>query len=92
MNVIDNLSKNTLFKGLDLKEIEKIYSDLRYKRVIYEKDQIIAVEDDKCTSIGLVLSGEINIKNVLTAHQYCDTMKAVKRGTQTAESQKRRTK
>lgn len=58
---LDSLSKSVLFKSLDIKDIKSLVDVIPYNIVIYNKDDIIAIEDDDCTSLGIILGGSIEI-------------------------------
>ena len=62
-----NLDKNLFFKGIEGEEIEKLL-DYRYCTVVdYNKEEIIALEEDNCTAIGLILEGKIQIGRVYSS-------------------------
>lgn len=58
---IDSLSKAILFKNIDKSLISKLVADLDYRISNYKKDHIIAIEGDDCLSLGIILSGNIEI-------------------------------
>ncbi|MBE6047028.1 MAG: Crp/Fnr family transcriptional regulator [Clostridium sp.] len=62
--VIDRLMKNRLFKGLDDSEIREIINLMNYSVNTYQKNEIIAHEEDDCNSLGLVIEGSIAIKRL----------------------------
>lgn len=57
----DSLSKSILFNNLDKEEISKLIANVPYSVVDYEKDDVIAIEDDDCHSLGIILVGNIEI-------------------------------
>lgn len=61
MPYIDSLSKCVLFKNLEESQIESIFDSLIYSIKNYEKDEVIAIENDDCHSLGIILSGNIEI-------------------------------
>lgn len=63
-NILDNIKKNTLFYNIKEDEIGMILSRLNYSIESFDKGEIIAQEDDKCNSIGLVLEGAVNIERI----------------------------
>ena len=54
-----------MFSKKSKQEILKLFSDTNYTIKKYAKNDIIALEDDVCTSIGLVLEGNVDIKRTL---------------------------
>lgn len=61
INHIKSLSQCVLFKKLEESEIENIMKSLVYTIKTYEKDEVIAIENDDCHSLGIILSGNIEI-------------------------------
>lgn len=58
---VNSLSKTILFKNIDTDEINDLVSELPYNILKYKKKDIIAIEGDNCTSLGIILSGTIEI-------------------------------
>lgn len=58
---VNSLSKTILFKNIDTYEINDLVSELPYNILKYKKKDIIAIEGDNCTSLGIILSGTIEI-------------------------------
>lgn len=58
---INSLSKCVLFKSMKNDDILKLLDAIKYTIISYEKDEIIAVEDTNCTSIGIILEGNIEV-------------------------------
>lgn len=58
---LSSLSSSVLFCSIELKDIKKLISSIEYKIENYHKGDIIAIEDDDCTSIGIILSGNIEV-------------------------------
>lgn len=58
---IDSLSKSILFKNIDKDKINDLVRDLKYSIIDYEKNDIIAIEGDDCSSLGVILSGKVEI-------------------------------
>ena len=63
-NIIEQLKKNDLFSSLNNDEISNIISKVKYTVKTYEKDAIIAGEDEECNSLGLILDGHIEIQRI----------------------------
>lgn len=55
------LTQCVLFKTLGESEIENILKSLPYTIKKHEKDEVIAVEGDDCHSLGIILSGNVEI-------------------------------
>lgn len=53
-----------MFYNIKEDEIGMILSRLNYSIESFDKGEIIAQEDDKCNSIGLVLEGAVNIERI----------------------------
>ena len=58
---IKSLKNCVLFKELEESQITEIMSSLVYTIRNYEKDEVIAIENDDCDSLGIILSGDIEI-------------------------------
>lgn len=58
---IKSLSQCVLFKNLKENEIEDIINSIIYTIKTYEKYDVIAIENDDCSSLGIILSGNIEI-------------------------------
>ena len=58
---IKSLSKCVLFRNLEESHIENIVNSLVYNTKSYDKDEVIAIENDDCNSLGVILSGNIEI-------------------------------
>jgi len=63
-DIISKLEGNEFFKNLSYDEIKKIVSNIEYSLKNYNKGEIIANEEDKCTSLGFVLDGIIEIQRI----------------------------
>lgn len=57
----DSLNKSVLFKSLNQEDMKLLLDSVPYNIMLYNKDDIIAIEDDDCTSLGIILSGSIEI-------------------------------
>ena len=58
---LDILNKSVLFNCLNKDDIKFLLNSISYNIVEYNKDDIIAIEEDDCTSLGIILSGSIEI-------------------------------
>ncbi|WP_455538065.1 Crp/Fnr family transcriptional regulator [Terrisporobacter sp.] len=54
-----------MFKNRSQEYILEIFKDANYVIKNYSKNDIIALEGDICTSIGLILEGNVDIKRIL---------------------------
>jgi len=58
------LQKSVLFRRLNEDNIMALLRFLQVKTETYEKDSIIAFEGDKCTKLGIVASGKVELQNI----------------------------
>lgn len=56
-----NLNKSVIFKNLSINEINDILISTPYLIKSFAKDDIIAIEEDPCSSLGIILKGSIEI-------------------------------
>lgn len=61
-NLIDILHNCIIFKNFNSENIELLLNKVNYKLCSYSKDETIAMEGEKCSSIGIILDGSIEIK------------------------------
>lgn len=54
-----------MFKGKTKEYILEFFKDANYSTIKYSKNEIIKIEGEICTSVGLVLDGNIDIKRML---------------------------
>ena len=54
-----------MFSKKSKEDILNLFSETNYSIKKYSKNNIIAIEGDTCTSIGLVLEGNVDIKRML---------------------------
>lgn len=64
MIVNENLRKNAIFNKLTEEEAAALLKQYNFKVVTFEKETIIAHEDDKCNSIGLIISGKLEVSRL----------------------------
>lgn len=60
--LIDILKTCIIFKNFNKEDIEILFNKINYKIYTYLKDETIAVESEKCSNIGIVLEGSVEIK------------------------------
>ncbi len=58
------LSQTALFRGCSPRETADMLQCLRAERRVYEKDRVICHAGDTVETLGLVLSGGVNIESV----------------------------
>lgn len=58
------LEKCNIFKGMESEYIESILKDKNYKIVNYDKGEIVAIEDNICEYVGIVISGSVEIQKI----------------------------
>lgn len=66
-NIIETLRENFLFKGVDKEEIEILVESLIYRKSKYKRGQIIAHEEEPCSTLGVILQGEIEIQRLYSS-------------------------
>ncbi len=59
-----SLENCILFKHLNEANISSLLKVLQVKAVSYEKESIIALEGDRCTSLGIIAAGKIELQNI----------------------------
>lgn len=67
---IKQLQNNKLFKGLGEKDLEDILFSMNKSLYKYKKGEIIANEGDDCNSLGLIISGEVEIQKIYSNGKY----------------------
>lgn len=63
-DIMPILTKCALFYQFSEAEVAEMLKQFTTRKAKYEKNQLIAVEDEQCSSIGIVLKGKIEIKNI----------------------------
>lgn len=58
---LDSLNKSILFKNLNKDEITDLIATVPHNIINYKKNDIIAIEEDDCNSLGIILSGTVEI-------------------------------
>lgn len=65
MNEIwDSLISCSLFKGVSKEQINTHMSSIKYQTVVYKKNDVIAIEGDDTSSLGIIISGSIEIQKL----------------------------
>lgn len=68
--IVKKLRKNQLFRGSSEEELKSLFSKIKYYIKLYEKNEIIAHEDDKCNNLSLVMDGEVEIQRLYSNGKY----------------------
>ena len=58
-----------MLRNKNRKELLEFFKDVKYSINTYDKGEIIALENSPCDKIGLVLSGSVDIKRILTSNK-----------------------
>jgi len=58
---LNSLSKSILFENVNINEINTLLSSVLYNISNYEKNDVIAIEEDDCKSLGIILNGSVEI-------------------------------
>lgn len=66
-DIIEALTLNFLFKEIEKEDLEHIVEDLVYRRFKYKKGEIIAHEGEPCATLGVILSGELEIQRLYSS-------------------------
>ena len=68
--IVKIIKKNQLFIGLNDESIKNVLKEIKYYIKNYSKGEIIAHEDDECSSLSLVLYGTIEIQRLYSNGKY----------------------
>lgn len=75
-DIISILKKCVLFQSMTFTDIESSLEKTNYEVSNYKKNEIIAIEENECTGIGIILNGSIEIQktfpsgNVVTINRF----------------------
>lgn len=58
-----------LFKGISKEDIMNILEIIPYRVSNYKKDEIVAMEDHVCDSLGIILQGKVEIQKIFPSGQ-----------------------
>lgn len=53
-----------LFKGLNNVEILELLSKAQYTVKLYKRDEVVAVEEEECRALAIVIEGEVHIQKI----------------------------
>lgn len=62
--MINTLSSSSLFKGISNEDITKLFQNEVYKINTYKKNEVIANQGDDCSTLSIILSGNVSIQNL----------------------------
>lgn len=62
--MINTLSSSSLFKGISNEDITKLFENEVYKINSYKKNEVIANQGDDCSTLSIILSGNVSIQNL----------------------------
>lgn len=63
-NIIPALDKCVLFKNISKEEIETLLKETSYNINTYKKNEIIALEENKCSNLGIILEGKVEVQKI----------------------------
>ncbi|WP_125152514.1 Crp/Fnr family transcriptional regulator [Clostridium rectalis] len=66
-DIIDILKKSIIFKNIDKEKIDKLLKEIKYKINTFNKSKFIAIEEDECTSLGIVIYGKIEVQKIFAS-------------------------
>ncbi|GAA0077479.1 Crp/Fnr family transcriptional regulator [Clostridium sp. CTA-5] len=69
-NIIMKIKENEFFKGISEENIENVISNIQYFLKSYVKGEVIASEDDKCNTLGIILDGIVEIQRIYLSGKY----------------------
>ncbi|WP_346894074.1 Crp/Fnr family transcriptional regulator [Clostridium sp. UBA871] len=69
-DILKLLQNNFLFKGIDSENLKKIYEETKYHINKYDKGEVIAHEEEECSTIGLILEGTIELQRIYPSGKY----------------------
>lgn len=64
---LETLKKCRLFTVLEPKELERIFSDLKYSIKEYHREEVIAFEGNNCSALGIILEGRVQIQKTYSS-------------------------
>lgn len=66
---IVQLSKCLLFQDIDEEDIIQILDRIDFKIMIYNNNEVIAIEGEDCHSLGIILKGKVEIQKIFPSGQ-----------------------
>lgn len=68
--IINSVKNNQIFNNVNEKELKELIISTRYIEKKYKKDSVIANEGEFCSSIGLIISGTIELQRIYQNGKY----------------------
>ncbi|GAA0725471.1 Crp/Fnr family transcriptional regulator [Clostridium malenominatum] len=66
-NIISALKFSIIFKDLEGEEIKEILNFINYKVEIYDKGEALAIEEDDCNNLGIVIQGKVEPQKIFSS-------------------------
>lgn len=66
-NLISILSTCILFQSITKDDLQKLLTNISINKSVFYKNETIALEGDNCSSIGIILSGKIEVKKLFSS-------------------------
>ncbi|MDP4147098.1 MAG: Crp/Fnr family transcriptional regulator [Bacillota bacterium] len=66
-DVLNVLKLSSIFRNFSDEDISKLLPEISYRIVEYHKDDAVAIEGDKCQSIGIILQGKVEIQKLFAS-------------------------
>lgn len=70
IDIINSIKNNQIFNNINEEDIKNLILSTRFTQKKYTKDSIIANEGEFCSSIGLVISGAIELQRIYQNGKY----------------------
>lgn len=67
MDKINILENSIIFKDMEQKDIIRILDSINYTVKFFHKDENIAIEEDPCNSLGIIINGNVEIQKIFAS-------------------------
>ncbi|BDR73175.1 cAMP-binding protein [Clostridium tetani] len=64
---IEVLKNSIVFKNIEEKDIIKILDSINYTIKFFHREENIAIEEDPCQSLGIIISGNVEIQKIFAS-------------------------
>ncbi|AAO36476.1 cAMP-binding protein [Clostridium tetani] len=64
---IEVLKNSIIFKNIEEKDIIKILNSINYTIKFFHREENIAIEEDPCQSLGIIISGNVEIQKIFAS-------------------------
>lgn len=64
---IEVLKNSIIFKDIEEKDIIKILDSINYTIKFFHREENIAIEEDPCQSLGIIIIGDVEIQKIFTS-------------------------